>query len=94
MSVCLGRCGSQDPSRTADDPPAVFDGYRDALGRLVPACPCCGERLVVSSMTHHGMEQGIGDSRFGGQVLPEGATLWVDPQCKYDIVTLKSLKAN
>ena len=91
-TLCRGACGGQDPSRPAYQSPAVFDGTRDDLGRLVPACPCCGLRLVASVEKPHDMEGGISRSRFGGQVVPEGGTLWEDNECLYDVVTIKRLK--
>ena len=90
---CRGTCGSQDPSRPAYQSPAVFDGTRDAKGRLVPACPCCGLRLVPSDQRARDMEGGLARTRFGGEVIPEGGTLWLDNECLYDVVTIKRLKA-
>ena len=89
---CRGKCGAQDRDRTAWQSPAVFTGKRDAEGRLIPACPCCQMPLVPASEVAHGMDESVARARFDTTVVPVGGTLWIDRECLYDVVTLKSLR--
>jgi hypothetical protein len=80
---CKGLC---EGDRDKASPPAHYRHGAD--GSLLPVCDCCGEPLRVSSRKDYSADLANQTMR----AVPDGATLFEDPICLYDVVSMKSLK--
>lgn len=80
---CTGLCQG-DRDKTA--PPAKY--IKSPSGELTIICDCCGEALRLSSRKDYSDDLANQTMR----AVPEGARLFEDPICVYDVVSIKSLK--